>query len=115
MGDEAYRGVNLSDVDHYEHGLVFRWPFFISASQNRSIATAFGKTLVIIEVPGSANVRDISYSSLFPGEGEVLFRAYEVFEVLEASPSEIRIRVFHDEWFGTGWEITEQRELKQIE
>jgi hypothetical protein len=83
---EVYRGVDLADVDHYQRGLVFRWPFFVSASKNRNIAAGFGKTLVTIEVPASANVRDIAYCSLYPEEDEVLFRAYEVFEVLEAGP-----------------------------
>lgn len=31
IAGEVYRGVDLADVDHYQHGLVFRWPFFISA------------------------------------------------------------------------------------
>ena len=115
MSGEVYRGVDLADAEHYLPGLVFRWPFFISASKNRNIAAGFGKTLVVIEVPGSANVREISYCSLFPEEGEVLFRAYEIFEVLETSPSEVRIRVFYDDQFGTGWEITEQGQLRQID
>ena len=112
---EVYRGVDLADVGHYQRGLVFRWPFFVSASKNRNIAAGFGKTLVTIEAPASANVRDIAYCSLYPEEDEVLFRAYEVFEVLEASPNGIRIRVFYDEHFGTGWEITEQGWLREIE
>lgn len=115
MEDEAYRGVDLTDIDHYEPGLVFRWPFFISASTNRNVAAEFGKTLVTIEVPGEANVREIAYTSLFPQEGEVLFRAYEVFEVLEASPEEIRIRVFYDEFFGIGMEISEDGEVLLID
>ena len=86
-----------------------------SASKNRNVATEFGKTLVVIEVPASANVREIEYCSLFPEEGEVLFRAYEVFEVLEASPREIRIRVFYDEFFGTGVEVTEHGEVRLID
>lgn len=115
LGGEVYRGVDLADVDHYLPGLVFRWPFFISASKNRNVATEFGKTLFVIEVPTSANVREIEYSSLFPEEGEVLFRAYEVFEVLEVGPVEIRVRVFYDEYFGTGMELTEQNEIRPIE
>jgi hypothetical protein len=112
---EVYRGVKLFDADHYQPGLVFRWPFFVSASKSRNVAIRFGDTLVTIEVPSFANVREISYCSLFPEEGEVLFRAYEIFEVLEASSSEIRIRVFYDEHFGTGWEIGENNRLRKIE
>jgi hypothetical protein len=112
---EVYRGVDLADVDHYEPGLVFRWPFFISASTNRNVAAAFGKTLVVIEVPGEANVRDIAYCSFFPEEGEVLFRAYEAFEVLETNPEEIRIRIFYDEFFGAGLEISKSGEVRQID
>lgn len=105
MGDEVYRGVDLPDVNHYQQGLIFRWPFFVSASMNRDVATAFGKTLITIEVPGSANVKEIDQWSLFPDEAEVLFRAYETFEVLESGPSEVRLRIFEDEYFGTGLEI----------
>jgi hypothetical protein len=115
MGHEVYRGVDLPDIDHYEPGLVFRWPFFVSASTNSNIAAEFGKTLVTIEVPSDADVKEIAYASLFPDEGEVLFRAYEVFEVLEASPEEVRIRVFYDEFFGTGMEIDEHGEVVLVE
>jgi NAD:arginine ADP-ribosyltransferase len=111
---EVYRGVDLSDVDHYQQGLVFRWPSFVSASKHREVASAFGRTLVTIEVPSSANVRGIDRWSLFPDEGEVLFRAYEIFEVLKSSPGEIRLGVFEDEFFGTGFEIGENREIRQI-
>ena len=115
MGDEVYRGVDLPDVDHYQQGLIFRWPFFVSASMRRDVATAFGKTLVTIEVPGAANVREINQWSLFPNEAEVLFRAYETFEVLESGPSEIRLRIFEDEYFGTGYEIDpETGQLRKI-
>jgi hypothetical protein len=68
---DVYRGVDIHDIDHYMPGLVFRWPFFVSASTNRDIATGFGKNLMIIEVPGSAKVIDIADCSLFPDEGEV--------------------------------------------
>jgi hypothetical protein len=51
VGDEAYRGVSLADVEHYVPGLVFRWPFFVSASADPAIATQFGSTLVVIETP----------------------------------------------------------------
>lgn len=101
--DEAYRGVDLADVEHYVPGLVFRWPFFVSASADPAIATQFGSTVVVIEIPPGANVRDISQFSPFPDEREVLFPAYQVFEVLEADRDEIRLRVFHDPFFGTGW------------
>jgi hypothetical protein len=114
IAGDVYRGVNLADVHHYEPGLVFRWPFFVSASTDRGVAAEFGMTLVDIEVPSFANVRDISYCSVYPEEGEVLFRAYEVFEVLGASEQGIHIRVFDDEWFGTGYEISERRRLDMI-
>jgi hypothetical protein len=94
---------------------VFRWPFFISASTNRNVAAEFGKTLVTIECPPEANVRVIATTSLFPEEGEVLFPAYEVFEVLEASPEEVRIRVFYDDLFGIGMEISEHGEVLPID
>ena len=102
MEGEVYRGVDLADIDHYRQGLIFRWPFFISASMNRDVATAFGKTLVTIEVPGWGNVREIDRWSLFPEESEVLLRAYELFEVLESGPAEVRLRIFQDEFFGMG-------------
>ena len=101
---EVYRGVNLTDVDHYQQGLIFRWPFFISASMNRDVAKAFGRTLVTIEVPIVSNVRQIDDSSSFPEEAEVLLPAYEAFEVLESGPGEVRLRIFEDEFFGTGFE-----------
>jgi hypothetical protein len=115
MEGEVYRGVDLADVEHYVPGLIFRWPFFVSASKSRSVASQFGQTLVAIEVRSSGNVREISRYSLHPNEEEVLFRAYETFEVIDSSPNEVRIRVFHDEFFGTGWEVGENREIRKIE
>ncbi len=115
VGDEAYRGVSLADVEHYVPGLVFRWPFFVSASADAAIATQFGSTLVVIETPPWANVRDISWFSPFPDEREVLFPAYQVFEVLEADRDEVRLRVFHDSFFGTGWARAASGEVLPIE
>lgn len=110
---EVYRGVDLADVDLYKPGLVFRWPFFLSASTNRNIAAEFGKTLVVIEVPASGNVRNIAYCSLFPEEGEVLFHPYEVFEVVSADLDEVRVKISEDEFFGMpGWEVSEQGEIR---
>jgi hypothetical protein len=115
VGDEAYRGVSLTDVEHYVPGLVFRWPFFVSASADPTIATQFGSTLVTIETPSWANVRDISPFSPFPDEREVLFPAYQVFEVLETGRDEVRLRVFHDSFFGTGWARAASGEVLSIE
>jgi len=112
---EVYRGVNLADIDHYIPGLVFRWPFFVSACTEPAVAEQFGRTVVTIEVPGWANVRDIAYCSLFPEECEVLFPAYQTFEVLGANRDSIRLRVFRDQHFGTGWEINASQELVEIE
>lgn len=114
-GGEAYRGVDLADVEHYVPGLVFRWPFFVSASADSAIATQFGSTVVVIEIPPGANVRDISRFSPFPDEQEVLFPAYQVFEVLDADRDEIRLRVFHDSFFGTGWARNAGGEVLPIE
>lgn len=115
VGDEVYRGVDLADVERYVPGLVFRWPFFVSASADPAIATQFGSTLVVVETPPGANVRDISRFSPFPDEREVLFPAYEVFEVLEADRDEVRLRVFHDSLFGTGWARDASGEVLPIE
>jgi hypothetical protein len=114
-GDEAYRGVDLADVEHYVPGLVFRWPFFVSASADPAIATQFGSTVVVIEISPGSDVRDISWFSPFPDEREVLFPAYQVFEVLEADRNEIRLRVFHDPFFGTGWARNGSGEVLPIE
>lgn len=97
---EVYRGVDLTDVAHYKPGHVFRWPFFVSASTKTDIATEFGRTLFVIEVPASGNVRDIADCSLYPEEGEVLFHPYEVFEVLEAGPKEVRVKISSDIYLG---------------
>jgi hypothetical protein len=115
VGAEAYRGVSLADVEHYVPGLVFRWPFFVSASADPAIATQFGSTLFVVETPPGANVRDISRFSPFPDEREVLFPAYQVFEVLEADRDEVRLRVFHDSFFGTGWTRDASGEVLPIE
>jgi hypothetical protein len=97
---EVYRGVDLSDITRYTPGLVFRWPFFVSASTNRAIASQFGKTSFVIEVPASGNVREIAHCSLCPDEGEVLFYPYEVFEVLEAGATGVRVKISDDIFFG---------------
>lgn len=114
ISGEVYRGVDLHDWHHYEPGLVFRWPFFVSASKDINVAAAFGRTVVTVDVPAFANVREIDYCSLYPDEGEVLFRAYEVFEVLEAGAEGVLLRVFDDEWFGTEYEVVSNR-LRRIE
>ena len=109
---EVYRGVNLPDVSNYAEGLVFRWPFFFSASTERGVATQFGKTLFVIEVPADGNVRAIWSCSLLPDEREVLFHPYEVFEVLSAGPTEVRVRISRDIYFGMDeFEIGENREV----
>ncbi|MFJ4719138.1 ankyrin repeat domain-containing protein [Streptomyces luteogriseus] len=112
---DVFRGATLHDAEHYEPGLIFRWPFFVSASKEREVAANFGETVVTIEVPSSANVRDIDYCSIYPDEGEVLFRAYEAFEVIETSQEGVRIGVFDDDLFGTGLEVSERREITIIE
>ena len=112
---EVYRGVDLTDVGHYQQGLIFRWPFFVSASMKRDVAKAFGKTLVTIEVSIENNVRQIDDWSLFPEEAEVLFPAYEVFEVLESGPGEVRLRIFEDEFFGSELELNKKtRQVRKI-
>ena len=73
MGNEAYRGVALEDVVQYEPGLIFRWPSFVSASNNRSVARQFGDTLVVIEVPSAASVRQIAYWSHIPMRARFYF------------------------------------------
>jgi hypothetical protein len=66
----------------------------------------------VIEVPASGNVRDISYCSLYPEEGEVLFHPYEVFEVLETGPEQVRIRISSDIYFGMDeFELSENGEI----
>jgi hypothetical protein len=97
---EVYRGVDLADIARYKQGFVFRWPFFVSASTNRAIASQFGKTLFVIDVPASGNVRAIAHCSLYPNEGEVLFFPYEVFEVLESGPTGVRVRISDDIFLG---------------
>jgi NAD:arginine ADP-ribosyltransferase len=114
-GNEVYRGVNLADVEHYVPGLVFRWPFFVSASADPAIAAQFGGTVVAIEIPSGADARDISRFSPFRDEQEVLLPAYQVFEVLQADRDEIRLRVFHDPFFGTGWVRTAGGEVLPVE
>jgi hypothetical protein len=112
---EVYRGVDLTDVGHYQKGLIFRWPFFVSASMKKDVAKAFGKTLVTIEVVIENNVRQIDNWSLFPEEAEVLFPAYEVFEVLESGPGEVRLRIFEDGFFGSELELNKKtRQVQKI-
>jgi NAD:arginine ADP-ribosyltransferase len=76
------------------------WPFFVSASTNSAIASQFGKTLFVVEVPASGNVVEIAHCSLYPDEGGVLFFPYEVFEVLESGPTEVRVRISDDIFLG---------------
>jgi len=49
------------------------------------------------------------------GLGVGLPAGMEAFEVLEANPGEVRIRVFYDEFFGTGLEISKTGEVRQID
>lgn len=99
-GAEAYRGMQVSDLETYEPGLVFRWPFFVSASANKEAAQEFAPVTWIVRMPQSApNVAmDIREYSVYPSEAEVLFYPYTAFEVVERTDREVVVQQLARPW-----------------
>ncbi len=82
-GSQVFRGMRVPDLDNYQEGLVYRWPFFVSASASEQQARKFGPVIFTIKTPEIFHISDIRYHSVHPEEEEVLFHPYTRFEVLE--------------------------------
>lgn len=92
MGSKVYRGMDVPDIKDYEPGLVFMWPFFVSASASKSVAKEFGAVTWTVELPQSTTVIDIHKYSAYPSEEEVLFFPYSSFEVQRRTDTEVVVR-----------------------
>ncbi len=92
MGSTVYRGMDVPDAKDYEPGLVFKWPFFVSATASRSVAKEFGSVMWIVELPKTTKVLDIHEHSAYPSEEEVLFVPYSSFQVERRTDTEVVVR-----------------------
>lgn len=93
MGSTVYRCVSIQDYENYQKGLVYRWPFFISASANEEQASKFGDILFTIKIPSIFSISEISEYSVCPREEEVLFHPYTRFEVVKKSKTQINVEL----------------------
>ncbi len=93
MEEKAFRGTMIDDAEEYREGLVYEWPFFVSASGSESLAATFGPVLFIIDIPSEFSIPHIKEYSLLPDEDEVLFHPYTRFKVLERRRDRINVIV----------------------
>jgi hypothetical protein len=92
-GSTVFRGTTIKDYDSYTPGLVYRWPFFVSASANQKQTQKFGPVLFTIQISEIFSISQISRYSVCPWEEEILFHPYTRFEVIEKRNNRVTVEI----------------------